>query len=261
MDYLLQIKNLSVRFDNEKKIIDNLNINLEKGKITCLVGESGSGKSITASSIIGMLPKNAEIEEGEIIFKGKDIAQWYSKAMNKIRGRSIYSIFQNAINAFNPSMTMENQIYNLVSSHHKIKKKEFYDKMIKTMEKLNFKNPEKVLKQYPFQLSGGMLQRMMIATAYFMRAELIIADEPTTALDVSVQKKILEEFNRMNKVYGHTILMITHDFGVVAEVADVVLVMKDGHIVEEGNVRDIFDNPTHEYTKALIRATFEKEKL
>lgn len=264
MENILEVKELNTAFKTEKgikEVVKGINFEVKKSKITCIVGQSGSGKSVTAMSIIKMLPKSGYISEGSILFNGQDLAKMTDGEIRKVRGKKIFSIFQNPINCFNPSLTMETQIYDLISSNMTINKKEFENKICSVMKKLNLEEPAVILKQYPFQLSGGMLQRMMIAAAIFMEPEIIIADEPTTALDVTTQKEILKQFKLIQKKFNTTILMITHDFGVVAEMADEVIVMKDGSIVEKGNVFEIFNNPKHPYTISLIKATFDREVL
>ncbi|AKN31486.1 nickel ABC transporter ATP-binding protein [Clostridium carboxidivorans P7] len=264
MENILEVKELNTAFKTEKgikEVVKGINFEVKKSKITCIVGQSGSGKSVTAMSIIKMLPKSGYISGGSILFNGEDLIKMTDGEIRKVRGKKIFSIFQNPINCFNPSLTMETQIYDLISSNMTINRKEFENKICSVMEKLNLEDPAVILKQYPFQLSGGMLQRMMIAAAIFMEPEIIIADEPTTALDVTTQKEILKQFKLIQKKFNTTILMITHDFGVVAEMADEVIVMKDGSIVEKGNVFEIFNNPKHPYTISLIKATFDREVL
>lgn len=264
MENILEVKELNTVFKTEKEIkevIKEINFQVKKGKITCIVGQSGSGKSVTAMSIIKMLPKSGSISGGSILFNGQDLVKMTDAEIREVRGKKIFSIFQNPINCFNPSLTMETQIYDLISSNININRKEFENKICSIMENLNLKDPAVILSQYPFQLSGGMLQRMMIAAAIFMEPEIIIADEPTTALDVTTQKEILKQFKLIQKKFNTTILMITHDFGVVAEMADEVIVMKEGSIVEKGNVFEIFNNPKHPYTISLIKATFDREVL
>lgn len=264
MENILEVKELNTAFKTEKgikEVVKGINFEVKKSKITCIVGQSGSGKSMTAMSIIKMLPKSGYISGGSILFNGQDLIKMTDGEIREVRGKKIFSIFQNPINCFNPSLTMEMQIYDLISSNMTINKKEFENKICSIMESLNLEDPSVILKQYPFQLSGGMLQRMMIAAAIFMEPEIIIADEPTTALDATTQKEILKQFKLIQKKFNTTILMITHDFGVVAEMADEVIVMKDGSIVEKGNVLEIFNNPKHLYTISLIKATFDREVL
>lgn len=262
LENILEIRNLKVVFKQDKKvkeILKKINLSIKSNKITCIVGQSGSGKSITVKSIIKMLPQNISIEEGSIVFQGRNLRTMNYNEINKVRGRKIFSIFQNPINCFNPSITMGKQIYDLMSSNIKMEKHKFKKDISIIMEKLNLDNPSIILEQYPFQLSGGMLQRMMIACAIFIKPDIIIADEPTTALDVTTQKEILKQFKIIQEEFGTTVLMITHDFGVVAEIADEVFVMQDGKVVESGDVFEIFENPKHEYTLSLIKATFDRE--
>jgi ABC-type dipeptide/oligopeptide/nickel transport system, ATPase component len=262
LENIVEVKKLKTIFNTEsgiKEVVKGISFGIKKGKITCIVGESGSGKSVTVTSMIKMLPKNASISEGNILFHGQDLTKITDKEMREIRGKKIFSIFQNPMNCFNPSLTMGTQIYDLISSNIKLGRKEFETKFCEIMKNVNLENPLEILNQYPFQLSGGMLQRMMIAAAIFMKPDIIIADEPTTALDVTTQKEILKQFKIIQKKSNTTILMITHDFGVVAEIADEVLVMQEGCIVEKGNVFEIFNNPKHSYTISLIKATFDRE--
>lgn len=262
LENIIEVKKLKTIFNMEsgiKEIVKGISFDIKKGKVTCIVGESGSGKSVTVTSMIKMLPKNASISEGNILFHGQDLTKMTEREITEIRGKKIFSVFQNPMNCFNPSITMGTQIYDLISSNIKIGRKEFENKFCEIMRNINLENPIAILNQYPFQLSGGMLQRMIIAAAIFMKPDIIIADEPTTALDVTTQKEILKQFKIIQKKYNTTILMITHDFGVVAEIADEVIVMQEGTIVEKGNVFEIFNAPKHSYTISLIKATFNRE--
>lgn len=264
MENILEIRGLKVAFKDGKdikEVVKGVDFQIKKGKITCIVGQSGSGKTVTVMSIINILPKNSLIQDGSILFQEKNLAKLADDDMRRIRGKKIFSIFQNPINCFNPSITMGKQIYDLVSSNIEVDRSDFEKRFCEIMESINFENPSIILNQYPFQLSGGMLQRMMIAAAIFMEPDIIIADEPTTALDVTTQKEILKQFKTIQKKFDTTILMITHDFGVVAEIADEVFVMKDGLIVEKGNTFEIFNSPKHNYTLSLIKATFDREEL
>lgn len=249
---ILEVKNLTIDYKNLKRAIDSLSFPIEEGKIACIVGESGSGKSTLGRAIVNLLPKGGDIKSGEILYKGADILKLNSKELQTIRGRKIYTVFQNPMAVFNPSLTMEEQIYSLVKSHKDVTRDFFKLKMTEILDTLGFKDSSSALESYPFQLSGGMLQRMAIASGIFIEPEIIIADEPTTSLDAIIQKKILLEFLRINREMKTTIILITHDFGVVAEVGDHVVVMKDGQVVELGNVHKIFDSPKEEYTKSLI---------
>ncbi|MDS1002743.1 ABC transporter ATP-binding protein [Clostridium sporogenes] len=257
---ILEAKGLKIEEDQNKKIlVNNVDFEIEKGKITCIVGESGSGKTMTAMSIIGMLPEGVKATKGKIIFNGENIFSFSKEKLRNFRGKKIFSIFQNSINCFNPSVIMETQIYDMICSHYNMDKKSFQEKIINIMRNINLKKPEVLLKQYPFQLSGGMLQRMMIASAIIMEPDIIIADEPTTALDLVSQKDILNQLKMIKEKLSTTVLMITHDFGVVAEIADNVVIMRNGNIIERGTVYNIFDNPKEDYTKILIDATFKRE--
>nr|WP_307889880.1 ATP-binding cassette domain-containing protein [Clostridium botulinum] len=191
---ILEVKGLRIEEEKNKKIlVRNTDFKVEKGKITCIVGESGSGKTMTAMSIIGMLPEGVRVTKGEILFMGENVFNFSKDKLRDFRGKKIFSIFQNSINCFNPSVIMEIQIYDMICSHYSIDKESFKNKLINIMKNINLKSPEIILKQYPFQLSGGMLQRMMIASAILMEPDIIIADEPTTALDLTSQKDILNQ--------------------------------------------------------------------
>ena len=244
MNKIIEINNLNFKFNNSKDYtLKNLNIYIPKNKITCIVGQSGSGKTLMAMLLASIVPKNGVVESGEINFYGQDM----------------FFIFQDAMNSFNPSVKIGKCVYEIVRSHVKINKKDFKEKYVKVLKKLNFNDPDSILNYYPFELSGGMLQRIMIAVSIFINPSLIIADEPTTALDVTVQKEILNIFKKTNRELKNSTIIITHDFGVVSEIADYVIVMKNGNIVETGDVFDIFNNPRNEYTMQLIGTAFYKE--
>ena len=261
MGAILQVKNLHVDFYGDKgcfKAVNNINFDLEKSKITCLVGRSGSGKSMTALSIIRRIPNGGNIT-GEIFFRGENLLNISEQKMNAIRGKYIFSIFQHPMNSFNFSVKIGKQLFQLAKSHGVESRKIFYKQMADILETLNFTDPFSILNSYPFQVSGGMLQRLVLAMAIYMKPAVIIADEPTTALDAAVQKEVLQQLKKVRDQFGVSIFLITHHFGVVAEIADDVIVMKEGMIVEKGNVFQIFDNPQHPYTKSLLQASFEKE--
>ena len=241
---VIEIRNLTLSIW-DKIILDNVNMEIEKGKITSIVGESGSGKSTTVSAILGILPKGTLVsEESRVEFNGKNI----------------FSIYQDPMNSFNPSIKVGTQLYNMAEGYVDISKEDFYKQIEEIMIRIRLRNPKEILDKYPFELSGGMLQRLMIATAIFVKPDLIIADEPTTALDVSVQKEIIREFRAINAEYGMSIIVVTHDFGVVAELADQVVIMQKGKVKETGDVFTIFDNPKEDYTKRLLKASFRFEK-
>lgn len=243
---ILEVKDLSLSIvgdDGDHHIIKDVCFDVTKGKITCLVGESGSGKTMTIASILGLTPEKA----------------YYSKQSSiQFSGESIFSIFQDPMNSFNQSVKIRKQLFDMVSGYMEISKADFENQCEAILRKLNFKEPQQVMGQYPFELSGGMLQRLMIGCGILIEPTLIIADEPTTALDVTIQKEILKEFIMINQELDTTFLVVTHDFGVVAEIADKVIIMQQGSIIECGGVFEIFDHPKEEYTKRLIEATFKE---
>jgi peptide/nickel transport system ATP-binding protein len=253
--HILQIKNLRVSFNkNKDKItaVNDVSLQIEKGQTVALIGESGSGKSITSLSVLQLLPSNGKIEKGSITFKGKDLIMEPEKEMRKIRGNEISMIFQDAIASLNPGMKVGVQITEGLK-YHKLLPKDFLKaEALHLLEQVGFKNPAHVYNQYPDQLSGGMKQRILIAMAISCKPKLIIADEPTTSLDVTIQRQVLDLIDHYKSDLDASVLLITHDFGVVAEYADWVYVMLGGHIVESADVYTIFKNPVHPYTKALI---------
>lgn len=242
---VLEVEGLTLSIDSVE-LLHNLTFSAPAGQITCLVGESGSGKSLTVSAILGLLPEGAALTpESRITF----------------RGEGIFSIYQDPINAFNPSIRVGRQLYQMASGYRKVERRAFRRDIAAVMARLRLDRPETVLKKYPFELSGGMLQRLMIACAIYVAPSLIIADEPTTALDVSIQKEILREFRAINHELGISILAVTHDFGVVAELADQVIVLRQGALVEAGEASVIFDRPREDYTKALLTASVQEGQL
>ena len=245
-DTILSVQNLSIDFVSKKStipIVRNISFSLQKQKICCLIGESGSGKSMTVRALINLLPKTMLIRE---------------KSQIEFSVDSVFCIFQDPINSFNPSVRVKKQLFHMARGYRLISKKNFEKELTQILTRLNFEHPRQAMRKYPFELSGGMLQRLMIATAILIKPDLIIADEPTTALDVTVQKQILKEFININRELQIAMLFITHDFGVVAEIADEVLVMNNGEIIEHNDVYSIFKNPQNEYTKKLIKASERK---
>lgn len=254
---LLEIKNLHTFFDTKKgivKAVNDVSYSLEEGETLGIVGESGSGKSVSAMSIIRLLDGNGRIDSGEIYFDGKNVRECTDKEMYHIRGNEISVIFQEPMTSLNPVFTIERQIGEVFITHQGMKKKEAYRKAIAMLEQVKIPNPERVAKQYPFQLSGGMRQRVMIAMALACRPKLLIADEPTTALDVTIQAQILKLMNELKKDLGTSILFITHDLGVIREMADKVAVMYCGQIVEMADAETIFTDGkySHPYTEGLM---------
>ena len=254
---LLEIHDLHTFFKTKKgivKAVNGVSYSVEPGKTLGVVGESGSGKSVSAMSILKLLDGNGYIDSGEIIFDGKNLADVSVKDMCKIRGNEISVIFQEPMTSLNPIFTVERQLSEPFIIHQGMNKKEAAVKVVEMLKDVRIPNPEAVAKQYPHQLSGGMRQRVMIAMALACRPKLLIADEPTTALDVTIQAQILKLMNDLKKEKGTSILFITHDLGVVANIAQKIAVMYSGIIVESGTCEDIFYRPRHPYTWALIRS-------
>ncbi|OLS35421.1 ABC transporter ATP-binding protein [Bacillus sp. MRMR6] len=256
-DALLDIKGLSTVFNTELGVfpaIKDVNLSLRKGETLCVVGESGSGKTITSMSLMQLLPPSGKIASGEIIFRDVDLVKLTRKEINRFRGKAISMIFQDPMSALDPVYTCGSQITEAIQIHKKISKGEAKNRAIQLLKQVGIPHPETIFDAYPHELSGGMCQRVMIAMALSCNPELLIADEPTTALDVTVQARILDLLNKIKKEFNMGILLITHDLGVVAEMADRVAVMYAGQIVEETDVHTLFKNPKHPYTKGLIKS-------
>ncbi|WP_392486862.1 ABC transporter ATP-binding protein [Haloimpatiens sp. FM7315] len=255
---LLEVNNLSTSFDIEGEkflAVNDISFNLKDGEILGIIGESGSGKSVTALSVMNLLPKyKAKIESGSIMFKGKDLTKLKEKELCKIRGEDISIIFQEPMTALNPIVTIEEQIREVLLTHRSLSKNEIFNEIREVLLKLRIPNPEEFMKKYPFEISGGMLQRVVIAMAIICKPSIIIADEPTTALDVTTQAEILNLLKEITKDIGSSIILITHDLGVIAEMATKVAVMYRGRIIEESSSLEFFDNPKHPYSKGLIKS-------
>ena len=254
---LLEVNNLHTYFTTKKgivKAVNDVTYSLDAGKTLGIVGESGSGKSVSAMSIIKLLDGNGYIESGSIVFDGKDIMKASDKDMYHIRGNEISVIFQEPMTSLNPVFTVQRQIGEVLRIHQHMNKKQAYQKAVSLLSDVKIPNPERVARQYPFQLSGGMRQRVMIAMALACRPKLLIADEPTTALDVTIQAQILKLMNDLKRESGASILFITHDLGVIHEMADEVAVMYCGQIVEKADAKTIFHDGTysHPYTEGLM---------
>jgi len=258
MSKLLEVKNLKTYFytdDGVAKAVDDVSFALDKGETLGLVGESGCGKSVTALSIMRLIAQPpGKIVSGEILFKGKDILKIPEKEMQDIRGNDIGMIFQEPMTSLNPVFTCGNQIEEAVILHQKLSKEEAKVKAIEMLKLVGIPAPEQRYNEYPHQLSGGMRQRIMIAMALSCNPEILIADEPTTALDVTVQAQILELINKLQRELGMAVIMITHDLGVIAEVSTRVAVMYASKVAEYGNVDQIFYNPKHPYTISLLNS-------
>lgn len=279
---MLRVENLTISFEDREvhqKVVKNVTFSIKKGEILGIVGESGSGKTMTALTIAGLLKKNAELEAGAVWFsypdhntlmavtdgkekclteectpKAINLLKLSEKEMRKLQGNEISMIFQEPMTALNPTMRIGKQVEEALCLHTNLSKEQRKQRGLKALEDVELENPQKLVNQYPHELSGGMRQRVMIAAAIVCRPQLLIADEPTTALDVSTQESILKLLKKLNQKYEMSILFISHNLRVVNTLCQRVLVMKDGEIVEEGRTAEIFVNPKHEYTKRLIAA-------
>ncbi|UTR16600.1 ABC transporter ATP-binding protein [Salipaludibacillus sp. LMS25] len=255
---LLDIKNLHTGFQIEGSMyyaVKDVSLQIKPSETVCVVGESGCGKSVMSLSIMKLLPQyNAKIDKGEIYYKGTDLVPLSEDDMNCLRGNDISMIFQEPMTALNPVLTIGFQVDEVLVNHSQGSKKEIRQKSISLLKQVGISRPEQIIKEYPHQLSGGMRQRVMIAMAIACQPKLLIADEPTTALDVTVQAQILDLMKQIQKEVGMAVMLITHDLGVVAEMADRVVVMYGGQVVEEADVDRLFYAPMHPYTKALLQA-------
>ena len=263
-DYILRVTDLQTKFRVGKRIVNAVNgvtFELARGETLCIVGESGCGKSVTAHSIMQLLPKNGYIGNGSVEYYPqpgvcKELSSFKrnSKDIRSIRGKDISMIFQDPMSTLNPVYTIGNQIMENLRNHEKISKQEARERIIRLLGDLGIPTPEKRFDQYPHEFSGGMKQRVMIAIAMICNPNILIADEPTTALDVTIQAQILDLMRRMQKEHGTSIILITHNMGIVADIADQVAVMYMGRVVEFGTLEQVFTNPLHPYTKALMRS-------
>lgn len=255
---ILEVNHLITAFQSESggtlKAVNDVSFSLHEGEILGLVGESGSGKSVTAFSIMGLLPaKTSRIEQGEILFAGQNLLKYSARQMSDIRGREMCMIFQEPMTSLNPVLTIGNQMAEVFTNHTKMSSKSIRDESIALLKRVGIARPAQLLTEYPHQLSGGMRQRVMIAMAIALKPKILIADEPTTALDVTIQAQILDLLKGLSEEYGIAILFITHNLSVVAELCDNVLVMYSGQIVEKATVEQLFEAPRHPYTQCLLK--------
>lgn len=255
MSQLLQVENLETKFrtaDGKLPAVRNISFSVDKEETLCIVGESGSGKSITSLSIMGLLPPNGEISRGSIFLDDNNLTEKTEEEMEQLRGNTLSMIFQEPMTALNPVLTIGYQLREPLTIHKKMSKKEANKKSIELLDKVGIPNPKEKLAQYPHELSGGMRQRVMISIALACEPSLLVADEPTTALDVTIQAQILDLMNELKAQIGMGVVFVTHDMGVVAEIADRVMVMYAGEVVEIADVESIFEDPQHPYTKGLL---------
>ncbi|MEK3900035.1 MULTISPECIES: ABC transporter ATP-binding protein [unclassified Paenibacillus] len=256
-EYVLQVKNLKVSVETASGVlplIEDVNLELKPGRVLGLVGGSGSGKTVTSLALLQMLDRQTSVIEGSIRLHTRELNGLPEKDMRRLRGSSLALIMQNPMTAFSPVYTIGAQFVESIRTHMKLGKKEAKACMIRSLADVNLPDPEALLGKYPYELSGGMLQRVMLALTLCLKPSVIIADEPTTALDVSNQLQVLRLLDRIRQEHGTAILLISHDLGVIAELADEVAVMQHGRIVETADVFELFDHPRHEYTRELLAA-------
>ncbi len=256
MSAVLDIQKLHLNLRHKETvspILAGVDLSIEAGRVHGLVGESGAGKSMLAKAVLGILPESAEVRSGSIRFSGIELIGIDPKARRKLASRQIAMIPQNPMTSLNPVRRTGRQICDVLQLHLKLTRRQAAERSLELLDAVQIRNPARVMRQYPFELSGGMRQRLLIATAFSCRPELIIADEPTTALDVTVQRQILQLIKRLQAEFGTAVLFISHDMGVVAKICDFVSVIRDGSVVECQAVRPMFENPSHAYTKNLLK--------
>ena len=256
-EHLLSVQDLHTSFftdSGEVHAVNGVSFNLDPGEILGIVGESGSGKSVTAYSIMQILASTGKVTGGKILYKGDDLTKWNEKKLSEFRGKCVSIIFQDPMTSLNPVFTIGNQLMEAIKLHTDKKGKEAWDRAVELLKLVGITDPERRMKQYPHEHSGGMRQRVMIAMALACEPDILIADEPTTALDVTIQAQILELIQELQRKLGMAVILVTHDLGVIAELCDNIIVMYGGSICERGTGREIFYNPHHEYTKGLLRS-------
>ena len=256
-EHLLSVQDLHTSFftdSGEVHAVNGVSFNLDPGEVLGIVGESGSGKSVTAYSIMQILADTGRITSGHILYKGQDLTTWDARQMSGFRGKCCSIVFQDPMTSLNPVFTIGNQLREAIELHTDRKGKASLARAIEMLELVGINEPQKRVKQYPHELSGGMRQRVMIAMALACEPDILIADEPTTALDVTIQAQILELMQSLQKKMGMAVILVTHDLGVIADMCDNIIVMYGGHICERGTADEIFYYPRHEYTKGLLRS-------
>ena len=254
---LLEVSNLKTEFKVKRgivKAVNDVSFEVEKGEILAIVGESGSGKRVTSLSVMGLIREPGKVTGGKILFHGEDLREKSNKEMRSIRGDKISMIFQEPMTSLNPVQRIGEQLCESIFTHTDMNKKQATEHAIEMLRLVGIPSPEQRIKDYPHQMSGGMRQRVMIAMALCCNPELLIADEPTTALDVTIQAQILDLINKLRNDIGMAVMLVTHDLGVVAETADKVVVMYCGKVVEQADVKELFSDPKHPYTKGLIES-------
>ena len=249
---MLKIKNITVKYGRNNPVIENFNLSMKQGEIISIVGESGSGKTTVIRAITGLLPSEGKITTGKIMFQDKSLLNYSTKQWREYRGSEISMIFQDCGNMLNPIRSIGSQFIEYILSHEKISRKEAHNKAVDMLDKMRLSNSENIMKSYPFQLSGGMRQRVGIAMAMTFKPKLLIADEPTSALDVTTQYQIINQMMELRDNYNTSIIIVTHNLGIATYMSDKIIVMKDGKIVEEGNRFKVLNNPQSEYTKRLL---------
>lgn len=254
---VIELKDLQTHFQTEEgtvKAVNHVSFSVREGETVCVVGESGCGKSVTALSVMGLIAESGSVVGGDILYEGKSLLGMKEKELRSLRGNDIAMIFQEPMTSLNPVFTVGEQIVETLREHELLSKNEAYKKAIELIRKVGIARADEIVHSYPHELSGGMLQRIMIAVALSCNPKLLIADEPTIALDVTIQAQILDLLRQVKEEFKTSILLITHDLGVVAEMADYVVVMYGGKVIEEAPVLEIFQNPKHPYTKGLLKS-------
>ncbi|WP_053957260.1 ABC transporter ATP-binding protein [Inediibacterium massiliense] len=259
---ILEVKNLNVTLKNGKKLIDNVSFSLEENSVLGIIGESGSGKSTTTKAILKLLNEKTFNFSGKIFLEGQNISTFNEKQMQKVRGKKISVILQNPMTSLNPLVRIGNQMIETLKFHYKINKKNAYDMAFEALSLMEFENIQRVMKSYPYELSGGMLQRVIITIALLLKPKILIADEPTTALDIATRDIIIKEIMELKNKFGISIIYITHENEIIKNISDEIVVLKDGKIIEKGTKEKLVQYPKEQYTKTLLEGKLVfKEKV